>query len=128
MLNKTTLTSQYDDAFTDSMMLYCRQELGSRCVLENYSTRTADLGPDFDHMYASIVSAGPPLAYQTAIDSRVGDLDETLCADLSTRKAADVELPRGYDDPADPYGVYRTSDQLAPFNQALLAASRTCPG
>jgi hypothetical protein len=127
-LNSTTLKWSHDEGTTVAMMAYCRRSLGTRCVLENYSTRSTNtLSPTYAQMYNSMVAEGDPLAYQTAIDSRVGSLDATLCDDLSTRLALDIELPRGYNDPSDRYGVYRTPAQLEPYNQALVSGAHACP-
>jgi hypothetical protein len=129
--NPSTFQNGMNENVTDTLMGYCRRTLLGRCVLQNYSTRSTAwgpvYGPPYAQMYSHMAAAGDPLAYQTEIDARVGNLDLVLCADLSIRLANDIELPRGYDDPSDPYGVYRTPAQLAPYDQALRSGSRKCP-
>lgn len=127
-LNTSTMQVQQNENFTDSMMAYCRQTLGRRCVLENYSTRSYDMGQQYDQMYNSMIFNGPPLAYETAIDSRVTNLNTTLCADIANRWASDIELPRGYNNPNEFYNVYRTPTQLMPYNNALISGLRSTNG
>lgn len=98
-----------DEAFTDSMMGYCRSVLGARCVLANNSLRTP---PKYEAMYAKMRALGPPLAFQTAAPKRIGDLGATLR--YAEQFGADsVELPQAYRDspPAD----------VASYNTALRA-------
>ena len=80
------------------MMAYCRYELGSRCVLENDSIRDpiSGLNSNYAQMYAAMTGAsgpidltiikglnvdvplGAPLAFQTAVASKIGDFWGTL--------------------------------------------------
>jgi hypothetical protein len=59
-------------------MQYCRQILGARCVLENNSIRWPVLSGGYPVMYQAMFSLGPPLSFQTAGPSRIGDLAVTL--------------------------------------------------
>ena len=84
-----------DEAFTESMMEYCRHVLGTACVLENNSLRDAVQGGAYESMYTSMSMLGAPLAFQTATAARVGDLTAAL-AYAVTLGASSVELPGGY--------------------------------
>jgi len=84
-----------DELFTASMMEYCRQVLGSACVLENNSLRYPVQGAAYDSMYASMSLLGAPIAFQTATAGRVGDLTAVLAYAVSLG-ASSVELPGGY--------------------------------
>ncbi|MGP8160576.1 MAG: hypothetical protein ACLQGJ_05050 [Candidatus Dormibacteria bacterium] len=86
-----------DEAFTDSMMQYCRSELGPQCVLENNSIRTPPLAGAYTTMYAEMEQLGPPITFQTSTDDKIGNLQETLS--WAARLGADaVELPEQYVD------------------------------
>jgi len=126
-LNSTKTGAITELTTTYMLMNYCRQVLHSRCVLENYSTRTPTGYSAYQDIYNYMVKLGQPIAFQTAIDQRVGDLNATLCTDATHRSANDIELPRGYNNPSDPYNVYRTPSQLLPYTQILEKTSSTCP-
>jgi hypothetical protein len=85
-----------DVDYTISRMAQCREVLGPRCVIENYSlSDTRDEEPGYSRMYEEQRRLGPPFAFQTATAAKIGDFEEVL------RYAADsgansVELPRGY--------------------------------
>jgi hypothetical protein len=81
-----------DEAFTESMMSFCRSTLVARCVLANNSLRVPPLYSD---MYASMKSQGPPIAFQTAVLAKVGGLEATIQYGISLG-AASVELPMRY--------------------------------
>ncbi|MBV8986689.1 MAG: hypothetical protein JO248_19825, partial [Acidimicrobiia bacterium] len=66
-----------DEGFTQTMMQYCRTNLGARCVLENNAIRTP-VQPDYASMYDAIKQLGPPISFQTANPNKVGDLLATL--------------------------------------------------
>ncbi|MBV8979607.1 MAG: hypothetical protein JO086_01785, partial [Acidimicrobiia bacterium] len=66
-----------DESFTETMMQYCRTNLGARCVLENNAIRTP-VQPDYTSMYDAIKQLGPPISFQTANPNKVGDLLATL--------------------------------------------------
>ena len=102
-----------DEGFTQSLMAYCRAELGSRCTLGNNSIRSTDLGTQYDQMYAAMKSSGPGLYFQTAQASLVGNLQTTIQWAIA-EGANDVELPAGY------AGILSTT-QLAADNQALVS-------
>jgi hypothetical protein len=81
-----------DEAFTESVMSYCRAILGPRCVLENNSLADP---PRYPQMYAAMQRLGPPIAFQTATENRAGDLSVVL--NYAASLGADsVELPVAY--------------------------------
>ncbi len=87
-----------DSAFSVEMMERCRSVLSARCVLENYSLawplREGGEG-NYDAIYEALERLGPPLSFQTAAASRIGDWEGALdwAANVG---AASVELNRGY--------------------------------
>jgi hypothetical protein len=84
-----------DEPVTESLMDYCRQQLGQQCVLENNSIRWPPIAGDMGRVYSKMRELGPPIAFHTAIPSRVGDLDQTLL--WAQQLGADaVELPSDY--------------------------------
>ncbi len=101
-----------DEAFTESMMQYCRQVLGSACVLENNSLRIPPPGAAYVSMYAEMQSLGSPIAFQTATASRAGDLTQVLSYAASLR-ASSVELPAGYASIATPASFAAATSLLA---------------
>lgn len=68
--------------FTDHMMNECRRIFGKRCILQNNSMRsswlTDHMPAGYPEMYAHMEALGPPLSFQTANSSRVGDLAMVL--------------------------------------------------
>lgn len=86
-----------DEAFTESMMVYCRQTLGDRCVLGNNSILSpiSSRGANYQSMYDHIKAAGKPIYFQTATLDKVGNLMDTLTW-AATQGAGMVELPAGY--------------------------------
>ncbi len=100
-----------DEPFTESMMEYCRQLLGTACVLENNSLRDPPL-QGYLTMYASMEILGQPLAFQTATASRVGSLENTLTYALGLG-ADSVELPGGYESLGTPASFAFTTHALA---------------
>ena len=86
-----------DVAFTETMMEHCRQVLGERCVLQNFSIRTpiTDLGPRYAPMYEHMRELGAPLLFQTAVESRAGDWQTTIGWAVEQGANA-VELVRTY--------------------------------
>jgi hypothetical protein len=89
-------TVRTDEAFTASMMQYCRTALGPQCVLENNSIRWPPLDNAYTDMYASMQELGVPISFQTATLARVGDLAQTLSWAVTSGADA-VELPQGYE-------------------------------
>ena len=88
-----------DDRFTAAMMRHCRDQLGSRCILENNSIRSpiASLDPNpkrphYQRMYRAMVRHHPARAFQTATAARMGKCARTLDWAVD-RKAHYVELP-----------------------------------
>ncbi len=105
-----------DEAFTDQMMGFCRSTLGARCVLANNSLRTPLQYPD---MYDQIHSLGPPIAFQTAVMAKVGNLSTTIGAAVSLG-ANSLELPVGYQ--SLPLATLSRYDARLRANAALLPA------
>lgn len=68
--------------FTRHMMNRCRAIFGKRCILQNNSMRsswlTDHMPGGYREMYAHMKELGPPLSFQTANTSRVGDLRMVL--------------------------------------------------
>lgn len=52
----------------------CRQVLGKRCVLGNNSVRWPPLTGNYRTLYDGLHAMGPPLAFQLAVPTRVGDV------------------------------------------------------
>ncbi len=86
-----------DEAFTASMMEYCRSELGSQCVLENNSIRTPPLAGAYSNMYLTMEALGAPITFQTATEDKIGNLQTTLSWAAGLGADA-VELPQQYVD------------------------------
>lgn len=100
-----------NEPFTASMMIYCRQILGTACVLENNSLRTPPQ-PEYMAMYSEMLTLGQPMAFQTATAQRIGDLDATLQYAVLLG-ANSVELPGGYQSLATPASFAATNGALA---------------
>jgi hypothetical protein len=83
-----------DEPFTQSMMAFCRQTLGSACVLENNSLKSA-AGRTFTIMYSAMQALGAPISFQTAVTARVGNLNAAIEYAISLG-ANSVELPGGF--------------------------------
>jgi hypothetical protein len=93
---------------TVSVMTYCRTRLGAMCTLSNNSIRSdwaalldeGDAATSFLSQYAELYRGmqelGPPLSFQTAAPSRVGDLATTVEAAVSFGANA-VEVPVSYE-------------------------------
>jgi len=83
-----------DLTLPQTIMRYCRQQLGARCVLENNSL-SAPPKSAYSQLYQEMNAVGPPITFQTLPPNRVGDLKIVLglAADLG---AASVELPVSY--------------------------------
>ncbi|MBV8302596.1 MAG: hypothetical protein JOZ04_00185 [Acidimicrobiia bacterium] len=84
-----------DEGFTESMMDYCRTNLGARCVLENNAIRTP-VQPGYAAMYERIRQLGPAISFQTATGNKIGDLVTTLMWAAQQEGANSVELPASY--------------------------------
>lgn len=67
-----------DGRVTEQMMRYCREKLRERCVLENNSIRWPPPHNRYTAMYAAMKRLGPPIAFQTAAPSRIGDPLQTV--------------------------------------------------
>jgi len=99
-----------DESFTESMMNYCRTNLGARCVLENNAIRTPEQA-NYAAMYDRIKAMGPPISFQTANPNKVGDLLATL-AWAAQYGANSVELPGSY--------TQSSPQTFAAANEALI--------
>jgi hypothetical protein len=108
--------ARIDEAFTEQMMDFCRSTLGSRCVLANNSLRTP---PQFPDMYAHMLSLGPPIAFQTAVKAKVGNLGATIQTAIALG-AGSVELPAGFE--------FMSPASLTTYSSGLAAnAARASP-
>jgi hypothetical protein len=92
--------SAADVGVTLELMAYCREVLSERCALENNSIRwppqRGRANDMYLEMYAGMSSLGPPIGFQTAASSRVGDLEKAVEWAVDQGACA-VELPRGYE-------------------------------
>ncbi len=102
-----------DLEFTVSMMSYCREVLGERCVLENNSIRWPPFEGRYERMYESMAALGAPISLQTAKPELVGDLAAAVEWAVGQGAGA-VELPRNYD-------RLLTPDELEALDAALEA-------
>ncbi|MBV8159481.1 MAG: hypothetical protein JO265_01020 [Acidimicrobiia bacterium] len=115
----TPTSTRVDESWTSTMIDYCRQQLGARCVLESNSIKDPSVprGPSYGPMYAKIASMGPPIAYQTASPNNgLGSLCNTLGWAVSQGTGV-VELPDEYvrDGVSNPAG-------MASYDKALSGA------
>lgn len=102
-----------DLPYTLSQMAECRQVLGQRCVLENYSLSSSRISdPQYQQIYGTMQRLGPPFDFQTSTMAKVGDLLGVLAYARSIG-ASSVELPTGYT-------TYSPS-QFAPYETGLTA-------
>ena len=83
--------SRTDTDATIRYLSYCRQVLGPRCVLENNSIRWPVLAGGYGRLYDAMSRSGPPMSFQTASPSRIGDVAMTLSW-AADRGANGVEL------------------------------------
>jgi hypothetical protein len=60
-------------AFTLSFMTEARVQLGKQCVLGNNSLNSTGNGPEYMTMFDAQKKLGPPIFYQSAIPSTMGD-------------------------------------------------------
>lgn len=87
-----------DVAYTVSQMDYCREILGPRCILANYSISAARPdGKAYAEVYAHMEKLGAPIAFQTATLAKIGNWQKTLQWAISSGSSS-VELPTGYAD------------------------------
>jgi hypothetical protein len=88
-------TTGTDEAFTESLMDYCRKVLGLRCVLENNSLHPpiSTLGA-YGQLHAKMKALGPPISLQTAgaIESTAFDAMVTQAIQLIGTNA--IEVPQ----------------------------------
>lgn len=112
--------SAADVAVTLDLMGYCRDVLSERCALENNSIRwppRQGAGSEmYTEMYSGMSALGPPIGFQTAAASRVGDLEKAIEWAVGQGACA-VELPSGYEQVLD-------KQQLSTLDTAL----RSNPG
>ncbi|MGD0448139.1 MAG: hypothetical protein ABSB36_05920 [Candidatus Dormibacteria bacterium] len=107
---QTDGSTSTDESFTESMMQYCRSQLGSQCVLENNSIRTPPLAGAYSAMYLSMELLGAPMTFQTATEDKIGNLQTTLSWAAGLGADA-VELPQQYVDQA-PASLQAAASQL----------------
>jgi len=85
-----------DETYTEQLMAYGRQVLGSQLVLDNDSLRVSFLqGGEYATMYAAMQRLGAPIGFQTAVLSKVGNLLTTIQG-AAALGASCVELPSGF--------------------------------
>lgn len=96
-----------DEAFTESMMDYCRSSLASRCVLGNNSLRDTSQTTGYDPMYNAIKARGRPIYFQTAGPQKIRSLANTIQLGIGYG-AGMIELPDSYTN--SPASSYTTSD------------------
>jgi IPT/TIG domain-containing protein/fibronectin type III domain protein/CARDB protein len=106
------------EAFTEYIMGVCRQVLGSRCVLENFSLRDTSSGnpgptATYTTMYQKIESYGPPIEFQIADPSNVNNWEGALNFAVGYG-ASGVEMLHTY------YPNYAVSS-LTPYYNELVA-------
>lgn len=87
--------SHYVDlSFPESIMQYCRQQLGVRCVLENNSLKSQP-SKNLGLLYEAMQAMGGPITFQTASNANVGDLKAAV--ELGAQLGAEsIELPMSY--------------------------------
>lgn len=79
-----------------SQMDYCRDVLGQRCIIANYSiSAERPNGRAYAGIYAHMEKLGAPIAFQTATFAKIGNWQKTLQWAVSSG-ASSVELPTGY--------------------------------
>lgn len=100
---------------TMEIMQYCRDVLGSRCVLGNNSIRYPAVGGNYAKIYEKQKALGKPLYYQTATPSKINDWRRTIQWSIN-QGATSVELNSGY-------GSYDKAT-LASFSDKLAANQR----
>jgi hypothetical protein len=84
-----------DLAFTQSVMLYCRRVLGSRCVLENNSLHPpVTVGGPYGAMHTTMRSLGVPVSLQTAGLLSVAQLVEAVSDARQFAGANAIEAPQ----------------------------------
>jgi len=102
-----------DLAYSLAQMAQCRQVLGQRCVLENYSLSASRINdPTYAQIYATMQRLGPPFDFQTSTMAKVGNLLGVLAFARSIG-ASSVELPTGY--------TAFSPSQFTPFENGLSA-------
>lgn len=95
-----------DEGFTEQLMTYGRQMLGSQLVLENDSLRSSFFSAttQYAQMYTAMTRTGGPIGFQTAVLRKIGSLTSTL--DTARRLGAShVELPPGFEAQLTPLQV-----------------------
>jgi hypothetical protein len=111
-------TTGTDEAYTESQINYCRNQLGKRCVVANYSlSETRPSKPNYGALYAKMKAVGPPLEIQTATFAKIGDFQTVLqyAVDLG---ASGVELPLGYTNwPVDTLQMYADALAANPYSR-----------
>ncbi|MDX6323862.1 MAG: hypothetical protein QOK15_216 [Nocardioidaceae bacterium] len=97
-----------DLSVTSTVASYCRSKLGQRCTLSNNSIRSAYAGyltgdtdqstgePPYAALYRVLRTEGPPMSFQCAAPSRVGDIEAAIQAAVQAGANA-VEVPVAYD-------------------------------
>ena len=85
-----------DMAYTLSQMDYCRQVLGPRCLLANFSLSSSRItDTQYGVMYKHMLALGGAYNFQTATAAKIGSYT-TVLAWAASVGAKSVELPTGY--------------------------------
>lgn len=100
---------------TLSFMRYCRDVLGSRCVLGNNSIRYPAISGSYGQIYTQQKALGKTLYYQTATPPKIGDWKRTMEWAIA-QGASSIELNSGY-------GSYDKA-VLAGYSDKLAANNR----
>ncbi len=116
-VNANGKSSKDDFSFTQRVLTYCRQTLGTQCVLENNSLEFPVKEASFPQLYAAMKQAGPPLAFQTIVNSgaKHGLTTQSLMDTLNygvSLGASSIELHEGFESLVSP-------DQLNSLSLAL---------
>lgn len=85
-----------DEPYTESMMVYCRQVLGARCVLGSNSLGWPLAGGAYTALYSRLTALGPPLYFQTETAAKLTDWRPAL--EWAANSGANmVEMNTAYD-------------------------------
>jgi len=132
-----------NEDYTESMIKYCRDTLGERCVLGNESVGNnkpalsvyscSDMnGANWSkvitmaRMYTAIKCAGPPIQLRSSTPAELTKEGLTLANTIPwviSEGAAGFEPPSGYNNSTMP-GIYLSTAQVKTYNVALAANAR----
>lgn len=110
----------YDVNFSESVMDYCRQTLGTQCVLENNSFISPVGSEVYKQLFAKIQQLGSPIALQTQDNSKL--TTQSLLATLQSGISLGASSMELHDEPGQSFSTLISASQLAPFNNQLVQA------